>query len=759
MNHFKLNTQSLGYFLCEELFKVSKETDLFLNKFNEIDDLLRISKKLNEEEELKRARFFTLCLELFNCAERFCLSNANEEKKELDGFSRMFLASNFKKKDFDEFVKDFSLDFVFTAHPTEVFPTAILKTLNKVEVLVDKLHKAKDPETKQRMQQNLRSKLTGLWLTDEINRDKPSPEDEAKRLLYIFENSLWKASPYFFRRFYFEYKKHFDDSPKHYPKLKFSSWIGGDRDGNPFVTADLTKKIIKSSRRKAIRLVLRELSQMREDLLIKSSHAKFNNNSAFPYKALAMEMIRDLQNHLDKKLEDDVEALEKSIKKRLELMYKTLCKDGAKRIADRKVRSLMDRLNTFGLSPFTLDLRQDSEVHEILVNELKEKKKLSPLSHDILETLKLIKKMKPSPFNGYIISMTRSDKDIKNLKYIFDHAKVELSIIPLFETPDDIRNSLKTLKNSKGLVKQVMWGYSDSTKKGGRLASAWSVYKAQEAAAKRFPELTHFHGRGGSIARGGGPNEHVFKLLPSGLSKNSFRQTFQGEVLQDDFGLRSRAVQTFEDYFVHSTINAFDDKTISKEVRSKLDKLSDTSEDTFKKAFYESDKINSAFDSDSPIDIISTLNLGSRPSKRKSKKLGVSYRAIPWVFSWAQTRGSLPVWYGLQKVAKDLYKIKDKSTFTKSLVSLISAGLVKTDESIFKLYFDKKLTDCVTDLANVKTDFKIKENSKTDLQNEIAFCLHKLQVKLLKKKDKSDLETECEKVVTKGIASYLGKSG
>ena len=387
--------------------------------------------------------------------------------------------------------------------------------------------------------------------------------------------------------------------------------------------------------------------------------------------------------------------------------------------------------------------------------------------------------------------MTRSEQDIKNLKEIFDLVKVDLDIVPLFETPIDIRNSLETLKKSKGLVNQVMWGYSDSTKKGGRLASAWSIYKAQENVLKNFPEITHFHGRGGSIARGGGPPEHVFQLLPGGLSKNLFRQTFQGEVLQDDFGLRTRATKTLEEYFVFSCINAFDKKTISKDLRKKLNSLSEQSESIFKEGFYnadadantsadadadantstdadtdtntstdaDTDKINKAFDSHSPIDIISTLNLGSRPSKRSSKKLGLSYRAIPWVFAWAQTGGSLPIWYGLQGIAKEFWSLKNKSSFTQSLIALMRSGLSRTNEKVFKLYFKDQLESEILSLSEVKKIFEIRGTSKTQLQEDIVFRLHERQVQLLHQKEKTELESECEKVVTKGIASYLGKSG
>lgn len=767
MNDSRSNSKNLGHFLSSELFKVAKESSHFLGKFETIENLLSINDKLSSKDQLELSRFFSLCLELHNCAERYF--KAYPSKSGLNDLSKFFITFKHTKKDFDFFVKNFSLDFVFTAHPTEVFPLSILKSLKQIELLIEKLYSAKLPETKHRLTQSLRAQLTALWLTDEIYREKPDVEDEADRLFYIFETSLWKATPYFFRRYYWEYKSHFEVSPKYYPKLKFSSWIGGDKDGNPFVKAEATEKIIRKSRRKVLRLVLRELYPLRDELLIKTKQKDFYPKSSFPYKTLVDEIIFDIQNHLFKRLENDVECLSHSISKRLGLIYENLCKDKAKRIADRRVRSLIDRINTFTLSPLKLDLRQDSEVHEEILNEVKglkniETKNLSEQSQDFFKTLKLAKNFKPCPFNCYIISMTRSEKDIANLKQLLDIAKVQLDIVPLFETPDDIRNAEKTLNSTteKNTVKinQIMWGYSDSTKKGGRLASAWNVYKAQEKALKSFPDGLHFYGRGGSIARGGGKTEPVFNLIPPGLSKKGFRQTFQGEVMQDDFGLKARTIKTLEKYFIHSCTNAFSEKKISKTLRKKIDALSLKSESLFKQKFYVENELNENFDKHSPVAIINTMNLGSRPSKRSSKSKGVSYRAIPWVFGWAQTRGALPIWYGLQATLPELLNLKSESFFIESFLKLISSGLKKTDSEIFKSYFGNELPQTHEDLINIKKLLCKKDSVKLDKHKEkMVHFLHEVQTKHLHKKKLTPIEKEIMIIATQGIASYLGKSG
>ncbi|MGH1467707.1 MAG: phosphoenolpyruvate carboxylase [Bdellovibrionales bacterium] len=779
-------SNDIGQFLISEFFKVVKETDPTFNTFKHPEDILNFNKNEKTKDTLKFVRFSTLCLELFNCAKRFKETfPKNKKNVQVNPYTEMFLSSNFStKEEFDNFIGNFTLEVVFTTHPTEVFPLSLLKNLNRIEMLLEKFFSTKVPETRHRYLQALRANLTTLWLTDEIYRAKPSPEDEADRLFYVFETSLWKANPYFFRRYYFEYKKRFDSSPKKYPNLKFSSWIGGDRDGNPFVTSEATYNIVTKSRRKILRLILLELYPLREEILIKSSQPelkKLYKDAAFPYKALFVDLVEHIQDTLKNHKTNDVLKLQSYVLERLKLAYTLLCKDGGKRVADRRLRSLIDRVQAFSLSPFKLDLRQDSEVHTQIIDELKEltkskgeldvKKarkvsfeKLSPLGQDFFKTLRLSKDFSPNPFNCYIISMTRSAQDIKNLETLFTVAMVEkLPIVPLFETPDDVRNSSNIIKECKKLgveLKQVMWGYSDSTKKGGRLASAWSVYNAQIDAMKLNPDLVHFHGRGGSIARGGGSIENSFGLMPAGVVGNHFRQTFQGEVIQDDFGLFVRAVQTLEKTLKECTINYFKkEQVLSKKVRQEIDDLAHKSEMKFQKKFYNDQNFSDVFAEKSPISIISKMNLGSRPAKRSSKISGVSsYRAIPWVFSWSQTRGSLPVWYGLQGLENKLLSLKSKSRFINNFIESISIGIGLTDPHIFSQYFKNELTDVQKDLESVKSKIPA-PNGSSDLKDLFVNYLHKHQIKMLEKNSVSPIEEEIEKITAQGIACYLGRSG
>jgi phosphoenolpyruvate carboxylase len=784
MSALKYNSKNLGAFLVGELFATVKEVDPFLKKCKSPEAITKSKHKWSKEDELKVVRFCTLSLELYNCAERFFNTfPSKREAPRLKPYTELFLSGDFSKKQFDEFMSKFKLEVVFTAHPTEVFPLSVQKNLNRIEMLVEKFVSAKSADRQYRYIQALKASFTTLWLTDEIYRSKPTPEDEADRLFYTFEASLWKASPYFYRRYYIEYKKKYGEAPKDYPNLKFSSWIGGDRDGNPFVTCESTYNIITKSRRKILRLILLELYPLRDETLIKSSQKKLKSqykDETFPYRALFEEIVFKVKDTLREKKTDDVAELQTYILERLRFAFEMLCKDGAKRVADRRLRSLIDRVKAFSLSPLKLDLRQDSEIHTAIIDELKKltdckdelclkkvKKlpfdKLSPLGKDFFQTMALAKSFNPNPFNCYIISMTRSVQDLKNLETLFKISGVEnIPTVPLFETPDDIRNASNIITSAKkeGVkLTQVMWGYSDSTKKGGRLASAWNVFKAQKEARKLDPSLIHFHGRGGSIARGGGEIGNVFGVMPSGLVGHHFRQTFQGEVIQDEFGLSLRAVNTLEGILKESVANHFKkDDSPSSEVSKQLDELSDKSEKAFYKKFYEEETFSKAFAESSPIDIINKLNLGSRPAKRASKKTGVSYRAIPWVFSWAQTRGALPVWYGLQGLEKQLLSLKTKTPFTRSFVSSVKQGLYLTDVKIFKDYFGKSLEQEAKELETMKSNFQVREID-LGLRTSYANYLHKTQNELMKKTSLTALEDDIEKITAQGIASFLGRSG
>jgi len=788
MAALKSNSKNLGAFLVEQLFSTVKETDSFLNKCKSPEDITNPKNKWSQEEQLKVVRFCTLSLELYNCAERFFQTfPSKRETPKIKPYTELFLSGDFNKNEFDDFMKKFKLEVVFTAHPTEVFPLSVQKNLNRIEMLVQKFVSAKSADRQYRYIQALKASFTTLWLTDEIYRSKPTPEDEADRLFYVFEASLWKASPYFYRRYYNEYKKKFGEAPLNYPNLKFSSWVGGDRDGNPFVTFNSTYNIITKSRRKILRLILLELYPLRDETLIKSSQEKLKSvykGETFPYRALFEEIVREIKKTLREKKTDDVADLQKLVLEKLSFAYDMLCKDGAKRVADRRLRSLIDRIKAFSLSPLKLDLRQDSEIHTEIIEELKKltnckekdndelcleevKKlpfeKLSPLGQDFFKTMSLAKSLSPNPFNCYIISMTRSVQDLKNLETLLKIAGVkDLPIVPLFETPDDIRNASSIIKGAKKesiKLSQIMWGYSDSTKKGGRLASAWNVFKAQKEALKINPNLIHFHGRGGSIARGGGDIDNVFGVMPAGLVGHHFRQTYQGEVIQDEFGLYIRAVGTLEKILKESVNNHFKkDDSSSPEVTKTLDELSNKSEKLFYQKFYIEEAFSKAFAENSPIRIINKLNLGSRPAKRASKKAGVSYRAIPWVFSWAQTRGALPVWFGLQGLEKKLLSIKNKSAFTRAFVSSVKQGLYLTDVDVFKNYFGNSLKQEAVDLELLKTNFQI-EKMELGLRSSYVNYLHKTQCALIKKTTPTALEEDIEKITAQGIASFLGRSG
>lgn len=764
-------------FLIQEFFDVVCEMEPLFAKYNSPQELIENTNEEISENLYKVCKFISLSLEVYNCTKRFFETFPLSTEKRPGDLSKLFLNFTGEKEKLDSFIKDFLLEVVFTAHPTEVFPLSVIKTFNRIEVLIEKLYNSKSPERRYRILQALRAHFASLWKTEETYQIKPTPLDEADRLLHIFKSSIWKVTPYFNRRFYWEYKKTFNSAPSHYPKLKFSSWVGGDRDGNPFVTADITKTIIVKTRVTAIKLVLREIKALRDEIFAKDaskSLVKLYPNDLFPYQSLFADLAKHLQKALQTENIFNVDHLEKYIQEKLKIAFNSLNEIGLKRVADRRLRSLIDRIRTFGLAPLSLDLRQDSEVHSAIIDELKTYSenldpkvllkvsfsKLSEEAQDFFKTIALAKQFTPNPFNVYVISMTRTAQDLKNLRLLLSLGQVDLPIAPLFETPEDIRQSSKIMEEAEDLnIPQIMWGYSDSTKKGGRFASAWNLYSEQSKFVEKG--FTHFHGRGGSIARGGGTMENVFRLLPPGLIGKHFRQTFQGEVIQDEFGLPLRALRTLEKILMCSAENHCSPKSnMGLDKKNILNEFSNTSESEFKKTFYEDMEFIQDFESNTPISIISKMNMGSRPQKRSTGSKVPSYRAIPWVFSWTQTRGFLPLWYGMEEKLPQIKLMQGQHIFLKAFLDLIKEGLYYSDTTIYQKYFEGDLYKKLGQQLDTIKESLIIPVPGPSLQKDLAQFLHGIQIHGLKNKPEEEgLHEDILKITVQGIASYIGRSG
>ena len=497
------------------------------------------------------------------------------------------------------------------------------------------------------------------------------------------------------------------DLPRNFNPIQFGSWMGGDRDGNPNVTAEVTSKVILFSRWQAAKLYEKELTKLIQDLSMEECSIKIKratNKSHEPYRVF-LRPIRDkvrntyqlIESHLNKGTPLDQKKLlldKYEILNPLREVRKSLNENRGQHIANSDLLDLIRRVRCFGISLARLDIRQESSRHEKFISEifksknrinytsLSEKDKIKLLSNSIKqkkifvdkiiiknkenkEVWKTFKEISNQPqqcMGAYVISMTSKASDILSVYFLQKQSQIKnlLRVVPLFETLNDLKNaksvmenlfkipSYKKLINSK---QEVMIGYSDSSKDAGKLSASWHQYKLQEELrdiAKKYKiDLTFFHGRGGSPGRGGGPIQATLKSQPSGTVNGKIRITDQGEVIQQKYGYEPLA-----EYNLCSYIGAVMDASLNPPPRSKkswrelINKMSEISTSAYRKYLNQSEEFIRYFRTVTPHKSLGKLAIGSRPSKRKNVDNIQSLRAIPWVFAWTQIRLMLPGWLG-----------------------------------------------------------------------------------------------------------------
>lgn len=753
---------------------------------------------------------------------------------------------NFSDKEFTDALDDIEMDLVLTAHPTEIFERKILKKYMQIHKNLKKLLVTKNFDSKSSITHERDSLLLSLWLSPDYSTKKPNPKDEAKLAQLIYQYSLWNGLPGFKKTFYKVLKSEKLPLQSNKNLFKFSSWMGGDRDGNPFVTSGMTRAVIKSFAKKSINLYLREFKRLKEDL-------SFNIN--IEGKVIEIEKaIHDFQTKITRIIEEDYDfqlifKFEKEILKGLKGIYTALVNYDAKFLADQRLRNLIDRLESFGLLGISWDIRQESAYHDEimdtvfgsivdsikyselefeqrnqwLVKNIRLIKKSfddylnrnsnSPLKNidgsdnpageavDFIKTIQLIQEMGKTVFPYYVISMTRADSDLILLQSIFKSHGIVSKVVPLFETLEDLENSpdimesffnLKSLKpDLEDSIVPIMLGYSDSAKTGSRLSSVWNLYLAQKKLVKiaksHHLETRFFHGRGGSIGRGGGPVQHAISSCPPESLLHGFRMTIQGEVIFDRFGFSKIAVQSMMTYLLSLINYRFakrKDPSYLESFESIFSEMSENSKVKYRDLISK-DNFFDYFEAVTPVNFMSDLNIGSRPSKRNSGKK--SYRAIPWIFGWTQNRCLLPAWYGagtalnLSIEKHGLEKIKELYNsfyLFRSTLDLVYMTYLKIQMDIFKKY-DDKLGQDFDHFKNINSEFLLlKENllkivdlkkiNNVNLEEklygrlEILEYLHDLQIEKLSQSKSKNFSSEDKKQLLlsiQALASGMGNTG
>ena len=634
-----------------------------------------------------------------------------------------------------------------TAHPTEVNRKSVLRKYRKCTERLAYLERP-DLLPYERLQAtyDLQRIISSLWGMDEIRRNKPTPQKEAAGGLAIVESVLWDAVPGYLRKLNAQCRVSLGkDLPLDSVPIKFASWIGGDRDGNPNVTPSVTKEVVLHQRLRAARLLLADLSELENHLAISSrfSPAMEELAASIPDHTHVREKYRRVISHLRKRLvktarecEDGLEEFIKAdqmvflrtktasstflddsnmenipgIYKTAELleplktMHSSLVQTGFDLMADGLLVDIIRRVKAFGLTLVPLDIREESTKHSMALDaitrwlgigaysEWDETARLSwlqselsskrPLFHATrinelgfpdsairtLETFRAASELEPEALGAYVISQCQTASDVLAVMLLQKQFGMTpekgnmMRVVPLFETLDDLTNAPERLKvlfaipAYAGAIKgkqEVMVGYSDSAKDAGRLAACWAQYNSQErmveVAKKAGVELTFFHGKGGTVGRGGNPALYRAILShPPGTINGRFRVTEQGEMITQNYGNIQIAEHTLDIYTAAVMREAFVKHVApKKEWRRQMERISDVSCADYRHLVREEPRFVPYFRQATPELELGSLNIGSRPAKRNPKGGIESLRAIPWTFAWTQTRTHLSAWLGV----------------------------------------------------------------------------------------------------------------
>ncbi len=716
--------------LVDKVRKLSKINKTNIKSTNSYNKIIKTIKSINPKNMLKLTRAFTHFMNFINLAESIDASrnlNEYENKKKKNSKHNIFIEEIFESLFKDRKIsnnkiynlaKNLNIGIVLTAHPTEVKRRTLIQKYHKIIEILEQRELLKDYPSKLKiLNKSLFDEFTIIWNTDDLKRVKPSPFDEARWGLAIIEDSLWEAVPKVYRRLNSIFVKNMKKGlPKNFNPIEFGSWMGGDRDGNPNVTSNVTKEVILLSRWEAAKLYEKSLTKIIRSYSMKKCSKKIKNkvgNSFEPYRAF-LRPLRDKmrvthrsieQNLINKTPLDKKNILNsrEEILKPLRVVRESLEQNQNENIANGELLDIMRRAKCFGINLARLDIRQESARHKQLIAELVKKKftknyyklseneKIKFLKNNIISKKNIINNInfrnkenkevwmtfkslsqEPSECLGaYVISMTTSASDILSVMFLQKEAKIKnkLRVVPLFETLDDLINAKPIMESLfsqswyRKLIKckqEVMIGYSDSSKDAGKICASWHQYKAQEEIvklAKKYKiDITFFHGRGGSAGRGGGPIQSTLKSQPPNSVNGKIRITDQGEVIQQKYGYEPLAK-----YNLCSYIGAVTEATLNpppnpkNNWRSLIEKMSDISKSSYRKNINQSSEFIKYFKTVTPHVALGKLSIGSRPSKRKNVDNIKSLRAIPWVFAWTQIRLMLPAWLGSAEALRYSY--------------------------------------------------------------------------------------------------------
>jgi len=754
-------------------------------------DGVELLASLSLEDSVQLVRAFSTYFHLANVAEQVHRSRVIADSRveggswiarAVDKIETALLAQTpgheLTREDISKWITEMSVRPVFTAHPTEAARRSVLNKMGQVAELLDD---PRNPSQNERLAET----IDLLWQTDELRLDRPEPLDEAMNALYYLDDLFRATVPEVLDEFSKEIKRIGVDLPVTARPLSFGSWIGGDRDGNPNVTAQVTTDAMVLQVGHAIRVTIAAMDALRQLLSVSTRivgatpelsasvekdlahipefEARFLRlNAEEPYRLKATAIVHRLAMTRDRHAKSAAHVPHRDYRDTSELLADlTLMRDSlfehkgeliATGLLERTIRTVA----AFGITHATMDIREHSDAHHHVLNQISNVDGYLAKSHNekfeiLTQLLKagtpldvanldkagkksfdtfiaiedLITRFGPEAIETYIVSMTKGADDLVAAVVIAAQAglvniaenKAHIGFAPLLETVAELRAAgeilEKLLSNPtyrhvvalRGDVQEVMLGYSDSNKDAGIATSQWEIHRAQrslrDVAIKHGVTLRLFHGRGGSVGRGGGPTYEALIALPWGSVDGQIKMTEQGEVISDKYALPSLARE-----HVELTLAASLEATVLNRAPRQTpqalamwgDCMQVVSDNAFTayRALIDHSDLPTYFYASTPVEQLGNLFLGSRPSRRPDAHGGLdSLRAIPWVFGWTQSRQIVPGWYGVGsglKAAREsgksdlLATMLDEWHFFNTFISNVEMTLAKTDLALSRRY-------------------------------------------------------------------------
>jgi phosphoenolpyruvate carboxylase len=766
-------------------------------------ELADASEAESEEKIDTELQLYSIAYHLLNLVEENAAAQARRDREKRYGVKHepglwgnglaQLLKSGYTERDIAEAMDNIQVETVLTAHPTEAKRPTVLRQHRELAKRFGQLeYQIWTPHEREAIRDKIKVILERLWRTGEMYLEKP---DVLTELEYVMDY-LCEVFPGAVSQVGQRLREAWDEAglnaaslppSKTRPNFSFGNWVGGDRDGHPLVTAEVTRETLSRLRSAAFdmfdanleklaqRLTLSELFQTPPPALVKAitnaksdlsptargSRAEHRSEPWREYVDVLRANCREAMNTMQSRYVQPAALLAG-----LTVLRQSLVDVGARRIAESEVDPVMVQLETFGFHLAALDIRQNSTFYEdalsqllqlggfadwdyaswdhakrrsFLEAELASPRPILPRHveldgevRDVLECFQVvadhIRTYGSDGIGSFIVSMTR---DVSDLLMVFvfarevgllrsgkDGLRSEISVVPLFETIEDLEKSadimrdylrvpivLRSVRHTSGerMVQQVMLGYSDSAKDGGIIASAWGLHRAQQRLTQAGEvcgaRIAFFHGRGGTFSRGAGPTHRFLEALPSGSLSGLIRLTEQGEVIAQKFGSPPTAIFNIELLCAGVTETALHHSRPVDEdpqVVALLDTLSMYSTEAYRDLL-DSDGFLEFWSRTTPIDALERSFIGSRPARRTGARTMEDLRAIPWVFSWTQARYYLPGWFGvgsalerLQQHDPEQFELLRKNmesfAFVRYVINNVETSLASADPEIMEAY-------------------------------------------------------------------------